>query len=964
MRSGFAGVIVLAVVAVISLISVVTERTADLLPCQALSRTPPASLSRPIPIHRVMPPIQKTGQLRLTIPTPCAGYRLLLPSHIFFLVAVGSLLSLAMLFASHDRPSTTQTTPPQLPPGTIAGADKCIFCHQSEVVGYARSAMAHALRRSSLEPAGEVSLPTTKISTSNRHDGYHQTLEASGQSQDYKVDYVIGSGNHASGYLINLNGHLFQSPIAWYKSRTAHDLAPGYENIPNPDFTRPVGEACVFCHSGTSLHVPDTLNTFRQPPFAAEAITCERCHGPVERHLADQRAGTIVNPAKLAPAARDATCEQCHLFGAARVPNPGKQFSDYLPGQLLERTFTIYHNALPPGSSGSTFKVISHVEQLALSRCARNSDQKLWCGTCHDPHYKPSEPVAYYREKCLSCHASDFTARIASAHPAKDSDCIRCHMPRRDAKDGGHTAFTDHRIQRRPEPEFDLPEGTDVVAWREPAAALEKRNLGIAHIDAGVGRRSQSMVIQGYRELTEVQSQFPNDPELFSWIGQALLLGRQSRDAEIAFERAAQLAPTSPVNEGNAASAYAQAGDLNSARAHLERAVSIDPLYLPAAGPLVQLYRRQGQNAEAAALTEKIESLMHPPSSAANNADPSSPPQPSASASAIGKTAEQVFKNIQVLKGVPSDQIFPAMEFISSSLGVHCTFCHIEDHFDKDDKKTKQTARAMMRMTLALNKSTFDSRREVTCYSCHRGAQHPDDVPTIASESSSLAPNTEPLPTNLPTVSEILDRYIASLGGKQALRQITTRVENATATFGGVSTPIEVFTAMPWKQSIVRHLTKGDSLTIIDNNSGWFSMPGRPARPIQGADLDGALLDADLQFPLHLREIFPELRREYPETIAGHEAYVLVGIRQNLPAVKLYFDRSTGLLIRQTRFADSPFGENPTQIDYSDYRAVDGVQIRFRRTTSLPSARSTVQINHVQQNVPIKDSVFTPPLVP
>ena len=109
----------------------------------------------------------------------------------------------------------------------------------------------------------------------------------------------------------------------------------------------------------------------------------------------------------------------------------------------------------------------------------------------------------------------------------------------------------------------------------------------------------RSRWIQGFHELTEVQSQFPNDPEFFSWMGQALLLGRQSREAEIAFERAAQLAPTSPVNEGNVASAYAQAGDLDGARSHLERAVSIDPLYLPASGPLVQLYRRQGKNAEA-----------------------------------------------------------------------------------------------------------------------------------------------------------------------------------------------------------------------------------------------------------------------------------------------------------------------------------------------------------------------------
>ena len=107
---------------------------------------------------------------------------------------------------------------------------------------------------------------------------------------------MIGSGEHASGYLVDIGGHLFQSPVAYYKSRQAYDLAPGYENQPDPDFTRPVSEECVLCHSGIALHVPGTLNQYRPPVFAAEAITCERCHGPSEKHLADPRAGTIVNP--------------------------------------------------------------------------------------------------------------------------------------------------------------------------------------------------------------------------------------------------------------------------------------------------------------------------------------------------------------------------------------------------------------------------------------------------------------------------------------------------------------------------------------------------------------------------------------------------------------------------------------------------------------------------------------------
>jgi photosynthetic reaction center cytochrome c subunit len=948
-----------------------------------------------------------------------------LTPHKAILISVAALIFVLTSTSATRRPSdgvagksaaatnNTDQTP-------IRGSERCAFCHQSEVEGYALSAMAHALRRAAQsEPSGEVNLPNTKITATNETSGYHQQLRGPGESENYKIDYVVGSGNHASGYLINLNGHLFQSPIAWYKSRNAYDVAPGYENMPNPDFTRPVGEVCVFCHSGTSLHVPNTLNQFREPPFAAEAITCERCHGPVERHLADPRAGTIVNPAKLAPAARDSTCEQCHLFGVARVPNPGKQFSDFLPGQPLEQTFSIYHNILPtnpdapsagadvgaglqpghqlpdrsPTTSVGAFKVISHVEQLALSRCACSSNQQLWCGTCHDLHNKPIEPIAYYREKCLTCHATNFPAptlaiTATEKHPDKTSDCITCHMPRRDAKDGGHTAFTDHRIQRRPVPESDLPTNTEIAAWREPSPNLRTRNIGIAHIDAGVGRRSQSMVIQGYRELTEAQSQFANDPELFSWIGQALLLGRQSKEAEIAFERAAQLAPTSPVNEGNAASAYAQAGDLDNARLHLERAVAIDPLYLPASGPLVRLYRRQGKTAEADALSTKIEALTHPTAGM-----PATGSLANASAIAI-QPAEKNFKNIQVLKGAPSDQLFPTMSFIASSLGVNCTFCHVEGHFDKDEKKPKETARAMIKMTLALNKNNFAANPQITCYSCHRGSQHPAGSPAIASDSScsgelaspngcsnatkstsSTAPPASPagspsnatstiapappLPTNLPTATEILDHYITAVGGANSIEQITSRAEKGTITNPRGSTPIEILTTAPDRQAFIRHLPTGDATTLVNGTSAWFTMRGHQANPLQGADLDATRMDADIHFPLHLRDLFPNLRREYPETTNNGEAYVLIGEREGLPPIKLYFDQATGLLIRQIRYADTPIGQLPTQIDYSDFRAVSGVQLPFRITISQPNNRETIRLDQIQQNIPIDPTHFS-----
>lgn len=850
------------------------------------------------------------------------------------------------------EPTQHAQLPAQPLPSAPSGASRCMFCHPAEVEGYARSAMAHSLRRASREPEGTLSAHGSKITMRSSPTGYWQRWENGNDSRDYRVDYVIGSGNHASGYLVDIGSHLFQSPVAFYTRRQSYDLAPGYENVPDPDFTRPVSEECVFCHSGTALDVAGTLNQYRSPIFPAEAITCERCHGPVEKHLEEPRAGTIINPAKLEPAARDSVCEQCHLFGAARVPNPGKMLSDFMPGQRLEDTFTVYRNALPPDAPSGAFKVISHVEQLALSACARNSGGRLWCGTCHDPHDKPTEPVQYYRARCLTCHAANFSA----AHPGRDTNCLGCHMPRRNAQDGGHTVFTDHRIQRRPGTQADLPAGVGITAWREPPPGLQKRNLGIALIDVGMQRRSSAFIIQGYRMLTEVQRKFTNDSDFFKWIGEALLVGKQTNDAKLALERALQLDPDSPVTEASAASPYMQEGDAERAMAHLQRAVALDPLYLPAASTLIDLYQKQGHTAEAAELSARIKAAM-------SEAGDQSAENPSPDAGL--KPSEEVFKNIRVLKGVPADQLMPTMEFISSSLGVECGFCHVQAYFEKDDKKPKELARNMMVMVFALNKNNFEGHREVTCYTCHRGSRAPIDTPLVGGEREVGAGNgsaeTQKLSENLPTVTQLLGNYVQAIGGAMAVEKITSRVEKGGVTSRGQTARMEIYMKAPNKRAAVRHYPEGDVHTVLDGQGAWFNAPGGHAREIHGADLDAARLDADLQFPLHIQKYYAELRVEYPEKIGERESYLLLGIREGQPATKFYFDTQSALLVRLVRYKQSALGLNPQQIDYSDYRDVDGVQLPFRITVSEPSSISTIQIDEVQENVPIDDARFSRP---
>jgi tetratricopeptide (TPR) repeat protein len=523
-------------------------------------------------------------------------------------------------------------------------------------------------------------------------------------------------------------------------------------------------------------------------------------------------------------------------------------------------------------------------------------------------------------------------------------------MPRRDAKDGGHTAFTDHRIQRRPHPQPAEPKDLDIAAWREPAADLQKRNLGIAYVDVGMERHSLPFVVNGYRMLAEVQNQFSRDAEVFASLGSALLLAKQTSEAKLAFEHSLELAPNSANAETNAASAYLQAGDLDGAVAHLEGAVAIDPLHLPADGPLIDIYKQQGKLAKAEELSAKVKAAMSSSDKPAEKAASDSP-----------RTAEAAFQNIQVLKGVPADKIIPAMRFMAASLGVECSYCHVPDHFEKDDKKPKQTAREMMRMMFAIDKNSFAGNREVTCYSCHRGSLKPEGIPAVGEEPQSK-PEVSSLTASLPTADQIIDHYVQAIGGATAIEKIISRVAIGTETINEKSIGIEVLDRDPKKQVFIRHNPGGDNVTGFNGQEGWSSAPGRPIRDMRGSDLDDAEMDADLHFPLHIKQMFVELHVEYPEKGGDREAYVISATRAGKPPVKLYFDEESGLLLRVVRYAESPLGLVPTRMDYGDYRDVDGVQVPFRTIIARPDRSSTIQMEKVQQNTPIDDARFVKPI--
>lgn len=333
------------------------------------------------------------------------------------------------------------------------------------------------------------------------------------------------------------------------------------------------------------------------------------------------------------------------------------------------------------------------------------------------------------------------------------------------------------------------------------------------------------------------------------------------------------------------------------------------------------------------------------------------------------KTTEQVYKNIQVLKGVPADQLIPAMQFITASLGVQCDFCHLENAFDKDDKQTKQIARKMMRMMFAINKDNFDGHKEVTCYACHRGVHKPVAIPVIGEEPVQLAPeektkNEEENAASLPNADKIIGKYLQAMGGADAVARISTRLQKGTLTVGTAQFPVEVLSKRPANRVTTVRFPNGESVTGFNAQVGWLITPGHGVHEMSSAELDASQMDAYPQFAMDLRQTFRELRVLQQEKIDNRPIYVVSGIRENQPPVRLYFDQESGLLIRLLRYVDTPLGLNPAQIDYSDYRQEGAVRTPFRWTVARPGGRFTIQIDQMQQNVPIDDKKFAKPAAP
>jgi len=372
-------------------------------------------------------------------------------------------------------------------------------------------------------------------------------------------------------------------------------------------------------------------------------------------------------------------------------------------------------------------------------------------------------------------------------------------------------------------------------------------------------------------------------------------------------------------------------------------------------------FHRVSLLAAAALLGTALLAAQQPASTAAN------------AAAAPEKTAEQVYKNIQVFQGLPASELRSTMQFFADSLGVQCTFCHAFP-FDADVKPQKAMARRMVKMVFAINKDTFNGRPQVNCYTCHRGSSRPDSALSVAAVLTAPppppafpAPGAAPAQGpggrrgpgrgrgNAPAAQQILDKYTQALGGAAALAGIHSEIVNASRVNPNGATD----------ETITR---SGDKFIVSDGAEGKSGFDGSRffnwnprfgARPAEGEAATLLETEAGLYPAAHVD--VSKARVFGPVPMDTHSVYIMFVPGEGGVNNRYSFDATSGLLLRMDTATPTFIGPLPLQVDFSDYRSVDGVQLPFDVTYATHEQKWERKVSSIKLNPTIPEDAFTLP---
>jgi predicted CXXCH cytochrome family protein len=428
--------------------------------------------------------------------------------------------------------------------------------------------------------------------------------------EEKQIDYAVGSGNHARTYLhLTARNMLQELPLGWYAEKGGSwGMSPGYDRPDQLYSRRRVSYECMACHNAYP-RIPGANRAFGSDPVFSlplpEGLDCQRCHGPGQRHVtlassAGKRAqeirAAIVNPARLDAARQMEVCLQCHLeTTSSPLPHAIVRYDrapfSYRPGQPLADFALFFQAALEPGRTADQndrFEIADTAVRLRKSACflksagnsGGNSESRLQCTTCHDPHDVPRGPqaAAHYNAVCRQCHSGAFDRLVSEGKHKSAGNCIDCHMPKRRTDDTVHVVMTDHYIRRQPPSRNLLAPLTEsgVEAHSEvrpyypdPLPGTPDNQLYVAVAQV----RDRSNLTAGVAQLKELVARYrPERAEFYFELAGALLATKQPESAVANYDEAVRRDPNSlPLRKGFA-SALLETGQLAKAEATLRSA--------------------------------------------------------------------------------------------------------------------------------------------------------------------------------------------------------------------------------------------------------------------------------------------------------------------------------------------------------------------------------------------------------
>jgi outer membrane lipoprotein-sorting protein len=334
--------------------------------------------------------------------------------------------------------------------------------------------------------------------------------------------------------------------------------------------------------------------------------------------------------------------------------------------------------------------------------------------------------------------------------------------------------------------------------------------------------------------------------------------------------------------------------------------------------------------------------------------------------------SQDVFKNVQILRGIPVDEFMDTMGMFAASLGYDCASCH-DPNISSDRSlfavatPAVQKARQMIVMMNTINAANFGGAQRITCFTCHRGQISPAAIPSLALQYGELTEDPSAMvmsPDRGATAGSILQKYVEALGGAQRLAVLTSYVAKGSYTgfnTGGGQVQVEVFAKAPNQRTQVVQMPDGDAVKVFDGKNGWVAEGWRPIPlvPLTGGNLTGAALDSLLMFPAALQNAFSQWQVS-TTLIDDRRVRVLQGSNPGQLPVNFYFDE-TGLLSRVVRWNKTVVGTIPTQLDYSDYRVVSGVKLPFKVAVTWTDGQNTFDFSEIRPNVAIEATRFAKP---